>query len=210
MACGEWSVSQVVDLINRFRESSAQFIVDGRPLVSTFEGPGWAENWISVREQTDDIFLVPDWSSLGPYGISEKLDVIDGACKPCCAGFIPLMSANSIPVSWDAWPKAGQNQMNINEDLLYCDNLKGKKYMMGVSPYFYTSESCASSIVVTRKLIKQTCRNGTRTGTAQARVCGMIDGNKYLMYCLTLFRSSHVSFTQGPRRAIADFGFQRE
>ncbi|KAK0702854.1 glycoside hydrolase [Apiosordaria backusii] len=121
MACGEWSVEQVVGLINCFKESSAQFIVDGRPLVSTFEGPGWAENWISVREQTGDIFLVPDWSSLGPYGISEKLGIIDGA------------------FSWDAWPKAGQNQMNINEDLLYCDNLKGKKYMMGVSPYFYTN-----------------------------------------------------------------------
>ena len=30
--------------------------------------------------------------------------------------------------------------MSTAEDLLYLDNLKGKKYMMGVSPWFYTSE----------------------------------------------------------------------
>jgi len=43
-------------------------------------------------------------------------------------------------VSWDAWPKAGQRKMSTTEDLLYLENLKGKKYMMGVSPWFYTSE----------------------------------------------------------------------
>lgn len=41
-------------------------------------------------------------------------------------------------VSWDAWPKAGQSKMTTVEDLLYKDNLLGKKYMMGVSPWFYT------------------------------------------------------------------------
>ena len=41
-------------------------------------------------------------------------------------------------VSWDAWPKAGQSKMTTVEDLLYKDNLGGKKYMMGVSPWFYT------------------------------------------------------------------------
>lgn len=30
--------------------------------------------------------------------------------------------------------------MNINEDLLYRDNLQGKKYMMGVSPYSIEEE----------------------------------------------------------------------
>jgi Glycosyl hydrolase family 71. len=80
MAAGSWEVSQVVDFINRYRGSPAQMNVDGKPLVSTFEGPDWAENWPTVRSQTGDIFLVPDWSSLGPYGIGEKLDLIDGAC----------------------------------------------------------------------------------------------------------------------------------
>lgn len=81
MAAGQWSVPQVVDLINYYRESAAQIKIDGKPLVSTFEGPGWADNWLEVREQTGDIFLIPDWASLGPYGVGQKLDLIDGACK---------------------------------------------------------------------------------------------------------------------------------
>jgi hypothetical protein len=81
MAAGCWSVSQVVDLINRFRESPAQVMVDGKPLVSTFEGPDWAAHWPAVRCQTGDICLIPDWSSLGPHGVGQKLDLIDGACK---------------------------------------------------------------------------------------------------------------------------------
>lgn len=82
MACGEWSVDQVVDLINTHKDSPAQMKVDGKPFVSTFEGPGWAENWREVRGRTGGIFLVPDWSSIGPHGVGEKLDIIDGACKP--------------------------------------------------------------------------------------------------------------------------------
>ncbi|KAK3316639.1 glycoside hydrolase [Apodospora peruviana] len=121
MACGEWEVNQVADLINHYSNSSAQMVVDGKPFVSTFEGPAWAENWNAVREQTGGIFLVPDWSSIGPYGVGEKLDIIDGA------------------FSWDAWPKAGQTKMTADEDRAYKHALRGKKYMMGVSPYFYTN-----------------------------------------------------------------------
>lgn len=58
--------------------------VGGKPFVSTFEGPEWADNWNTVREQTGGIFLVPDWSSIGPYGVGEKLDIIDGACTFMC------------------------------------------------------------------------------------------------------------------------------
>lgn len=139
MAAGEWTVPQVVSLINEFKDSSAQCrVVDGgggsKPLVSTFEGPGWAENWAAVREAVTDgegIYLVPDWSSLGPHGVREKLDLIDGA------------------FSWGAWPRAGQRRMGTEEDEAYKGVLgrgkgSGKKaYMMGVSPWFYTSEFSA-------------------------------------------------------------------
>ncbi|KAM7186640.1 Glycoside hydrolase [Rhypophila sp. PSN 637] len=121
MACGEWSVDQVVDIINQYKNHAAQMTVDGKPFVSTFEGPGWADNWLTVRERTGDIFLVPDWSSIGPYGVGEKLDIIDGA------------------FSWDTWPKAGQHRINPDEDKIYKSVLGEKKYMMGVSPYFYTN-----------------------------------------------------------------------
>ncbi|KAL2129258.1 hypothetical protein VTI74DRAFT_8012 [Chaetomium olivicolor] len=121
MAAGCWPVSQVVDLIKRYRGSTAQTLVDGRPLVSTFEGPDWADNWPVVRDETGDIFLMPNWSSLGPYGVGQKLDLIDGA------------------FSWDAWPKPGQSKMTTIEDHLYQEQLQGKKFMMGVSPWFFTN-----------------------------------------------------------------------
>ncbi|KAB5582809.1 glycoside hydrolase [Coniochaeta sp. 2T2.1] len=121
MAAGNWSVQQVVDLVNTYKNSRAQMKVEGRPFVSTFEGPGWADNWNAVRQQTGGIFLVPDWSSLGAHGVGEKLGVIDGA------------------FSWGAWPQAGQQKMNTGEDVAYKNALRGKKYMMGVSPLFYTN-----------------------------------------------------------------------
>jgi hypothetical protein len=35
--------------------------------------------------------------------------------------------------------------MNTGEDVAYKNALQGKKYMMGVSPYFYTSTHSACS-----------------------------------------------------------------
>lgn len=81
MAAGNWAVQQVVDLVNTYKDSPAQMKVDGKPFVSTFEGPGWADNWNAVKQQTGGIFLVPDWSSLGAQGVGGKLNVIDGACQ---------------------------------------------------------------------------------------------------------------------------------
>lgn len=76
-----WATQQVIDLINTFKNSGAHVKEGGKPLVSTFEGPTWANEWATVRAQTGGIFLVPDWSSLGPYGVRDKLAQIDGACK---------------------------------------------------------------------------------------------------------------------------------
>lgn len=114
-----------MELINEFRSLPAYYTVGGLPFVSTFEGPGWAENWEAVRRCTDGIYLVPDWSSLGPEGVGRKLGVIDGA------------------FSWAAWPRAGEGRITTVEDGLYKGALRGKAYMMGVSPWFYTSKSTA-------------------------------------------------------------------
>ncbi|KAF7543086.1 hypothetical protein G7Z17_g11025 [Cylindrodendrum hubeiense] len=121
-----WTVESVASYVNAYKDSSAQVLVDGKPMVSTFEGPGWSDNWATVREQTGGIFLVPDWSSLGPDGISGMSSVIDGA------------------FSWSAWPGPGATQMTTDQDVLYQTALgKGtteeKPYMMGVSPYFYVN-----------------------------------------------------------------------
>jgi glucan endo-1,3-alpha-glucosidase len=80
MAVGEWGVQTVIDIINEFKSSSAHATKNGSPLISTFEGPGWSGNWATVRSGTGGIYLVPDWSSLGPDGVAGKLDQIDGHC----------------------------------------------------------------------------------------------------------------------------------
>ena len=85
MEAGSWLVPHVVDLINRYKLFPSQMRAEGKPFVSTFEGPGWADNWARVRDETDGIYLIPDWSSLGPHGVGQRLDCIDGACKSTVA-----------------------------------------------------------------------------------------------------------------------------
>lgn len=79
--CGAWDINKVVRWINAYKGSTAQYKVNNVPFVSTFEGPTWADQWANVRSQTGGIYLVPDWSSLGPNGIAGQLGKIDGACK---------------------------------------------------------------------------------------------------------------------------------
>ncbi|CAH0041679.1 unnamed protein product [Clonostachys rhizophaga] len=121
MAVGEWGVQTVIDIINEFKSSSAHATRNGSPLISTFEGPGWSGNWATVRSGTGGIYLVPDWSSLGPDGVAGKLDQIDGH------------------FSWNAWPGPGSKNLTSVEDERYIEILGDKSYMMGISPWFYTN-----------------------------------------------------------------------
>ncbi|KAI2777770.1 glycoside hydrolase family 71 protein [Daldinia loculata] len=120
MAASSWNTDQVIALVNQYKDAGSQLKVNGKPFVSTFEGPDWSDNWANVRSSTGDIFLVPDWSSLGAAGVGSKLDKIDGA------------------FNWGAWPNANENSINTGNDIAYKSSLQGKAYMMGVSPYFYT------------------------------------------------------------------------
>lgn len=144
MAAGDWPVEQVVACINEFKGSPAQCRVNGLPFVSTFEGPQWAENWPAVREATGGIYLVPDWSSLGPHGVGERLGLIDGACEfelisISCVLVVEGLRCVLASVSWAAWPQADQHHMSTDEDVQYQRALRGKSFMAGVSPWFYTS-----------------------------------------------------------------------
>jgi hypothetical protein len=103
-AAGGWGVDTVVNLINQFKYSPAQTMVNGVPLVSTFEGPNWAGNWRAVEQQTGEIFLVPDWSSLGAQGLNNVLDIIDGACMNLvnslqrrCANVLTICQSHGMP-----------------------------------------------------------------------------------------------------------------
>lgn len=120
MAASSWSVDQVVSLINEYKDNANQHKVNDLPFVSTFEGPTW-DGWDTVRANTGGIFLVPDWSSLGPTGVAARLNEIDGA------------------FNWGAWPGPNQMELTTDADTQYQTVLNGKLYMMGVSPYFYTN-----------------------------------------------------------------------
>lgn len=62
---GPWEKNDVLDLLKNYIGHGAYFKHQGTlPLVSTFEGPGNAADWVSIKS-TYSIFFIPDWSSLG-------------------------------------------------------------------------------------------------------------------------------------------------
>ncbi|KAI0395547.1 glycoside hydrolase family 71 protein [Xylariaceae sp. FL0594] len=121
MAASQWDAGSIANNITAYKDLPAQFKIDGRPVVSTFEGPSQAGDWAGIRGAVGGgIYLIPDWASLGAQGVGSKLDLIDGA------------------FNWGAWPEANQDSMSTGNDVAYKSVLQGKPYMMGVSPWFYT------------------------------------------------------------------------
>ncbi|KAK3388416.1 putative alpha-1,3-glucanase [Sordaria brevicollis] len=117
---GPWSKDVVKHLLASYGPKKEYFKRGSQPLVSTFEGVGNAADWIEIKAATN-AFFIPDWSSVGAFGaIGLANGVADGL------------------FSWDAWPKADQD-MTTYPDASYLDALKGKPYMMPVSPWFYTN-----------------------------------------------------------------------
>ncbi|KAJ8061682.1 hypothetical protein OCU04_009483 [Sclerotinia nivalis] len=115
---GGWPRDDVLSYINQYKDNEAYFIYRGKPLVSTFEGPGDSDDWIYIKAQTG-VFFIPDWSSLGAKAAVD-VGVADGL------------------FSWAAWPW-GNTDMNTYVDASYNQFLNGMPYMMPVSPWFYTN-----------------------------------------------------------------------
>ena len=117
-AYGVWDAGVVTQLINNFatQAGKAQFRYNEKPFVSTFEGVANAGDWAAIKQNTG-CYFVPDYTSAGPNGIPQ--DNIDGA------------------LSWNAWPDGNTNK-DISSDQAWKSALKGKTYMMPVSPWFYT------------------------------------------------------------------------
>jgi hypothetical protein len=123
---GAFEMADVIAYINKYSGSSAHFKVDGQPLVSTFEGPGNADDWIAIKSQTGCFFL-PDWSSAGAKAaLSLSPGLVDGL------------------LSWASWPW-GNLDMNTYVDASYLQYLDAfsfshpLQYLMPVSPWFYTN-----------------------------------------------------------------------
>ncbi|KAL3422794.1 Glucan endo-1,3-alpha-glucosidase agn1 [Phlyctema vagabunda] len=119
-AVGDESVESYM---NKYKSSSAYFLYNGLPFVSTFEGTGNMQDWAAggeIRSAVGDVYFVPDWTSLGASGIGAALPDIEGH------------------FSWDMWP-TGANDMTTANDLAWQSAVSPKTYMMGVSPWFFHS-----------------------------------------------------------------------
>lgn len=113
-------MTDVINLINQYKGSSAHYYFSGQPFVSTFEGPERAKDWTTIKGSTG-CYFVPDWSSRGAKAAMELAGgVADGL------------------FSWAAWPW-GPRDMDTYVDASYLQFLNGKPYMMPVSPWFYTN-----------------------------------------------------------------------
>ncbi|KAH6974411.1 glycosyl hydrolase family 71-domain-containing protein, partial [Ilyonectria sp. MPI-CAGE-AT-0026] len=125
---GPWSANIVQQYILQFSAYDSYFIDGGQPLVSTFEGPASASDWVLIKRKTNCL-LLPDWSSLGA---KQALDASDGVVDGL--------------FSWSAWPW-GNMAMNTYVDASYLQFMedsgkawgKDLKYMMPASPWFYTN-----------------------------------------------------------------------
>ncbi|KAI4212429.1 MAG: hypothetical protein LQ351_004861 [Letrouitia transgressa] len=119
-AQGPWDSLAVISMLQDHVNSSAQFKVDNRSFVSTFEGPDNSGDWVAIREAVP-IFFLPDWTSVGPDTFrASKLELVDGA------------------FSWDAWPQ-GATDKTDDSDKAWKGAVGSKSYMMPVSPWFYTN-----------------------------------------------------------------------
>ncbi|RDL36853.1 uncharacterized protein BP5553_06205 [Venustampulla echinocandica] len=115
--------NSVVSFVNKYKTSPAYFKFNNLPFVSTFEGTGNVNDWAQggpIRSGTGGVYFVPDWTSLGPGGITGVSDKIDGA------------------FNFDMWPEGAHNK-TADVDKAWQGALGQKSYMMGVSPWFFHS-----------------------------------------------------------------------
>ncbi|KAJ5998516.1 hypothetical protein N7451_006326 [Penicillium sp. IBT 35674x] len=115
---GNWPKNDVINIINQYKGHSSYFQYKGQPFVSTFEGPGRADDWPSIKADTG-CFFIPSWSSIGAKPAVET-GVVDGL------------------FSWAGWPW-GPQDMDTYIDASYLQYLEGLPYMMPVSPWFFTN-----------------------------------------------------------------------
>lgn len=116
---GHWPQDRVVDTLHRYANRTGYYTgSDGLPLVTTFEGSQAAGDWANIKKKAPCAFI-PDWSSIKP-DVAIGRAAVDGL------------------MSWQAWPN-GTSEMTTQYDKEYMDALKGKPYIMPVSPWFYAN-----------------------------------------------------------------------
>lgn len=120
---GPWSKQDVLGLCTTYCYNPAYYQAHGGPMISTFEGPGNANDWHEIKSQTG-CFFIPDWSSLGAKAALEQSDGVADAL-----------------FSWAAWPWADWDMDTYGDASYwyYLGQAGDKSYMMPASPWFYTN-----------------------------------------------------------------------
>lgn len=109
----------VINYINQFAGSSAQYKYNGKPFASTFEGPDYVGDWTNIKSATN-AFFVPDYTSKDP-AVAAQYSQVDGL------------------FSWDAWPTGATDTPTSDSAFRTATSNAGKIFMMAVSPWFYTN-----------------------------------------------------------------------
>ncbi|KAI8267365.1 Mutanase [Colletotrichum sp. SAR11_239] len=103
---GPWPKDDVLNLLKKYATRPEYFKhSDGTPLVSTFEGPEQASDWVDIK-RSFPCFFMPDWSSKGAKRAAELAGgVADGL------------------FNWAAWPW-GNTNMDTYVDASYYQYLR--------------------------------------------------------------------------------------
>lgn len=100
-ANGAWSKSDVIEVMTAYGANGAYYLVDGKPMVSTFEGPDNSGDWPGIRSSLADvtggIYFVPDWTSIQG---SFPVDLVDGACKFCTSLHLAISATKMLKPSY--------------------------------------------------------------------------------------------------------------
>nr|POE89918.1 glucan endo-1,3-alpha-glucosidase agn1 [Quercus suber] len=112
-----WADGDVINVLNTYGPNGAHFLVNGKPFVSTFEGPSNSDvnGWANIRSSVSSgIYFVPDWTSLGPDSTKYNLGLVDGACVS--PWFYTDLSAFTKAWVWrgdDMWSRRWQQTLEI-------------------------------------------------------------------------------------------------
>jgi hypothetical protein len=94
---GPWPKETVIEYIAKWGSDSQYFKHQGKPFVSTVEGPQWAEDWIDIKARTG-CFFMPDWSSIGARAAIPLKAAI--RALTACAKSLATSASVSASRSW--------------------------------------------------------------------------------------------------------------
>ncbi|KAH9473953.1 hypothetical protein Pst134EA_001009 [Puccinia striiformis f. sp. tritici] len=129
------TAEDVTTWVTSFVPLSAQLLIEGRPLISTFSG----EN-----NKLGGVDLSAGWNAALKGPLARLSPPLNALFIPAWSGLDPNTAVSNNPVvdgimTWNSWPSGSESTNTIN-DYEFQTNAKAsqKLYMAGVSPCFFT------------------------------------------------------------------------